>query len=651
MLRPIEPARVVLDPGGAPFNLDYGDVYASRDGALAQARHVFLHGSGLPQAWRGREQFVIVETGFGLGVNFLATWHAWRDDAQRPRRLHFVSVERHPVEARALRALAPPELAALSQELAAQWPAPMPGLHRREFEDGAVLLTLGYGDAGSLLPQLVAGADAFFLDGFAPDRNPEAWTLQVMKALARLARDRATVATWCTAHPVREHLAAAGFEITLEAGFGHKRQMLRATFAPRWRVRRHEPPAPLAGERDAIVIGAGLAGASAAFALARRGWTVRVLERSALAGAAASALPWGLLHPQVTADDNFAARLSRAGFFNARAHLERLAPAGHWNDAPLWHAGGAFVQAQDDDQAARWETLAAAMRLAPDFAQVRGAAAMAHELGVAPRTGGWWYAKGASVAAARLCEAWLDHPRITLHRSCPVDRLEWQEGHWIARGAGGESHGSANVCVVAGALAAPGLLGLAFAPVRPVPGRLSLVTAPALSALRATVSGGGTLVPIGDGRFAVGATYEMDGGEAPDTAERTQRAHESNLERLARLLAKPVDATPVGLFTATRCVARDRLPLAGAVADERAIVARASRLRGAHLADLPRVPGLYASFAFGSRGIALAPLAADWIAAQVEGEPWPLERELAGRLDVARFLLGAVRRGRAAVNP
>ena len=87
MLQRIEPARVVLDASGAPFNEQYGDVYASRDGALGQALHVFLHGNGLPERWRGRDQFVIVETGFGLGVNFLATWQRWREDSARPRRL------------------------------------------------------------------------------------------------------------------------------------------------------------------------------------------------------------------------------------------------------------------------------------------------------------------------------------------------------------------------------------------------------------------------------------------------------------------------------------------------------------------------------------------------------------------------------------
>ena len=106
---------------GVPFSERYGDVYASRDGALAQAMQVFVGGCGLPQGWQGRDQFVVLETGFGLGTNFLATWQAWCDDRQRPQRLHFVSVEAHPVSADSLRAAAPPPLAHLAAQLADRW--------------------------------------------------------------------------------------------------------------------------------------------------------------------------------------------------------------------------------------------------------------------------------------------------------------------------------------------------------------------------------------------------------------------------------------------------------------------------------------------------------------------------------------------------
>ncbi|HTT09832.1 MAG TPA: bifunctional tRNA (5-methylaminomethyl-2-thiouridine)(34)-methyltransferase MnmD/FAD-dependent 5-carboxymethylaminomethyl-2-thiouridine(34) oxidoreductase MnmC [Burkholderiaceae bacterium] len=641
MFRSIEPARVVLDPSGAPFNPEYGDVYASRDGALGQARHVFLRGNNLPARWQRHDQFVIVETGFGLGVNFLATWQAWREDPARPRRLHFVSVEKHPVDAATLRRFAPPEVALLARELAAAWPPALAGMHRREFEGGAVTLTLALGDAEYLLPQLVAGADAFFLDGFAQERNPAMWSPRVLKSLTRLAREGATAATWCTARAVREGLVAAGFDVRLDAGFGHRRRMLCARFAPRWRMRRRDAPSAYGGAREAIVIGAGLAGACVAWSLARRGWRVTVLERGSHPAAGASALPRGLLHPQITADDNHAARLTRAGFLVARAMLHELAPGGTWRRQPLWRADGTLVQASDAREEEHWQALAATLDLPQSFVQVRSASEATSLLGVRPQNGGWWFGGGTTVAVAKLCAALLENAGAMLRTAAAIERLVRQGDGWSAESGHRAVLAAAPACIVATALDAPRLLQLQYAPVRAVRGRLSLFDIPALASLRASTSGGGTLAATDEGRFLVGASYEAGAnGELDD--EDVAPVHAGNLVRLTRLIATPLAATPAGVFDAIRCVARDRLPLVGVVADESA-VSKDVAARGAHLEDLPRRVGLCASFAFGSRGLSLAPLAAELIAAQIEGEPWPLEREVAARIDAARFLLRRMR--------
>jgi tRNA 5-methylaminomethyl-2-thiouridine biosynthesis bifunctional protein len=173
---PIVPGRLERDADGLPHSAEFGDVYHPRQGALAQARQVFLAGNGLPARWRGREQFVVLETGFGLGNNFLATWQAWRDDPQRPDHLHFLSVEARPLRRDDLAAEPRGEgLAPLAAELAAAWPPLTCNLHRLSFEAGRVQLLLALGDVGDWLPQLVARVDAFFLDGFSPARNPRMW--------------------------------------------------------------------------------------------------------------------------------------------------------------------------------------------------------------------------------------------------------------------------------------------------------------------------------------------------------------------------------------------------------------------------------------------------------------------------------------------
>ncbi|GAB4475788.1 MAG: bifunctional tRNA (5-methylaminomethyl-2-thiouridine)(34)-methyltransferase MnmD/FAD-dependent 5-carboxymethylaminomethyl-2-thiouridine(34) oxidoreductase MnmC [Burkholderiaceae bacterium] len=634
----IETERLAFDATGAPFSARYGDVYASRDGALAQARHVFLGGNDLPARWRDRAQFTIVETGFGLGINFLATWQAWRDDPRRCGRLHFVSVELHPLAAGDVAAAAPAELRPLARELAARWPLPLPGLHRLEFESGRLVLTLALGDVREVVPQLVCGADAFYLDGFAPIRNPQMWEPASIRALARLARPAATLATWTTARAVRDALAASGFELAVRAGFGRKREMLTARFAPRWKMRRHEPAAPHEGERRALVIGAGLAGCHVAAALARRGWRIALLERMPAPARGASGLPWGLLHPQIAADDSVLARLTRAGFLLARARLADT-------DAALWHDGGVFRQARDDAEAAAWRAALTVLGFPSEYAAWIDAGEAAARLGVRPGRGGLWFPLGAVVSARRWCERLLaEGAAIEARYDCAVQRLACDGGEWIVLDGAGRARAAAPVVVVAAALEAPTLLGLRHAPVQAVRGRVSLLAADDLARLRAGLAGDGSFVRGTDGALCVGATYEPAPTEAG--ADDDARAHAGNLQRLARLLAEPVAPAIVGVFDGARCVARDRLPLAGAIADEAAALAAAASLRGAHLQDLPRRPGLYGAFALGSRGLTLAPLAAELVAAQIEGEPWPIERALAAALDPARFLLQRLRRAR-----
>ena len=639
----VQPVRLIRDAEGVPCSDLYGDVYASRDGALGQARHVFLGGNDLPARWAGREQFVLLETGFGLGTNFLATWAAWQADARRPRRLHFLSVELHPLPAEALLAAAPPEMLSLAQQLAQKWPLPLPGLHLMEFEGGGIRLTLAFGDARTLVPQLIVGADAIYLDGFAPSRNPAMWEPALIKAIGRCARADATLATYTTAHDVRNALAAAGFELEIRPGFGRKREMLTGRYRPKWRVRRHEPSLPYSGSRSAVVVGAGLAGSACGEALARRGWSVQVLDSSPQAGGA-SALPWGLVHPHFAADDNLLARLTRAGAALAETALRRAVRSGATAAGPVWQRCGVFQQANDTGEAARWRCTIERLQLPTDYVTWLEPAAAAGRLGIAPARGGLWWPAGLMVSPPRWVEALLCAPGMT-RRQASVGGIEaaGDEG-WRVVGVDGTTLACAAVVIVAAANDAPRLLGASMLPVQAVPGQVTLFNAEELLDLRAGLGGDGTLLRAPDGMLAVGATYETAVGTASALLDE-RAADRSNLERLTRLLAVAVDAQVVGRFAGTRCVARDRLPYVGAVADDAGVAAQAAALRGAHFEDLPRCPNLYSSFAFGSRGLSFATLAAELIAARIEGEPAPIERDLAHAVDPARVLLHRLRKG------
>jgi tRNA 5-methylaminomethyl-2-thiouridine biosynthesis bifunctional protein len=158
--------------------------------------------------------------------------------------------------------------------------------------------------------------------------------------------------------------------------------------------------------------------------------------------------------------------------------------------------------------------------------------------------------------------------------------------------------------------------------------------------------GDGYAVPLAD-TLLTGATYELDDADEAIRAS----GHAENLERLAHLLPglgselADIDITTLDGRVAFRCVTSDRLPMIGALGDEAACARRVASLRGAWPLDLPRATGLYGAFAFGSRGLVWSSLGAELIASQLEGEPWPLERDLAESLDPARYLLRALRQG------
>ncbi|BBU28819.1 tRNA 5-methylaminomethyl-2-thiouridine biosynthesis bifunctional protein MnmC [Burkholderia sp. THE68] len=590
---------------------------------------LLLASHDLPARWRHRRVFTFVDTTFSV---FPSLWQRWRADEQRCDRLHVVAVA-------PLAALDDPPCAddpALTAELARAWPMRVPGVHRLEFDEGRVVLTLAIGDdTQALLSKLWLRADAFHVDATGDART-------LCKTLARFAGDGATLsasAADALHAPLRQALEASGFACSSASTDAR----LIARFAPRWRVRRHEPPLPCAANvREAIVIGAGLAGCAMSSRLAARGWRVTLIDRHALPARDASGNPAGVFHPIVWRDDSVAARLTRAGFLYALRRWQSLEDARH----DLLRSGAGLLQIADTADDA--DALAAAIaRFAypSDYVQPITRDDAARLAGIEVARGGWFFPRGGAISPAAVCAAQLADAsaHITTRMQTEGIRIAHDGQFWRAFDASGDEIARAPVIVLANAHDAARLAGLYGAPTRSVRGQLTVLDAGALDALRMPVIGEGYAVPLGAQRTLIGATYDIDN---PDRDIR-DAGHRENIERVAGMLPglaltpKTVRAGRV----AFRCVTSDRMPMIGQLADETAARREAHRLSGAWPLDLPRMPGLYGAFAFGSRGLVWATLAAELIAAQIEGEPWPIERELAEAIDPARFLLRALRHG------
>ena len=227
---------VIWSDNNCPSSPRFNDVYRSRNGGLVQAETVFLGGCQLPQRWREVPQFCVLETGFGLGLNFLATWNTWQQDDQRCTVLHYVAIEAYPVSTvdllHSAKALAPPNpaLCSLAAELAQVWSGLRPGLQHFEFADGAVCLTLVIGQVLPMLQQLDCWADAVYLDGFSPAKNPEMWSQATLNAVAARCRPGSVLASYSVAASVRKGLSDAGFLVKRCPGVPPKWQRLEALF-------------------------------------------------------------------------------------------------------------------------------------------------------------------------------------------------------------------------------------------------------------------------------------------------------------------------------------------------------------------------------------------------------------------------------------
>ncbi len=620
----LTPARIRFE-GAAPFATEFGDVYHSADGGPEQSVRVFLEGNGLPHRWRECDSFQILELGFGMGLNFLVAWEAWRR-SERPQdaRLHFVSVEQHPFTREDLvRAWRPhAALAPFAQALSEAWPPLVPGIHTLEFEGGRVCLTLALGDVQALLPELSMAAQAVFLDGFSPARNPRMWEESVIRQVARLCAPQATLATWCVAGSVRRALEHQGFTVRRLPGFGRKRERLAACFdrIPEAGFRRRATPrhnASLAvslappAERRAIVVGAGLGGCLVTERLSRLGWQVILLDRRNGPAAEASGNPAGILRPVLSRDDNLASRLGRAGFLHALGTVARLQAA---TGTVFSQMRGVLHLVSDDAQAVSARRTLAERGYPADFARFLEREEASRLASLPLPQGGWHFPSAGWIEPGSYCRAALHAAgqAVAPRWQAEVASLHRTAQGWAAHDADGRVLAQAPVLILAPGAGAGRFSQAAMLPLDIFRGQITLLGQNPLPPQTPVLCRDGYLIPGPGPGLCIGATYDASADLNP-----RERDSRENLSRLGPLLpGLALQDLPRTERVGLRCVARDRLPLVG---------------------EMPGEPGLYAVMGLASRGLVWSSLAAALIAARLEGTPLPLERQLARAVSPARF--------------
>lgn len=608
---------------GVPESSRFGDVYFSRDNGLEETRYVFLAHNRLPERFRSVPaggRFVVAETGFGTGLNFLATWQAWRERAPgHPCVLHFVSAERYPLTRHDLqRALALwPELEPLARQLLAQYPPLVRGTHRLVFDQGRVRLTLHFGDVLEAWQALTFQANAWFLDGFAPALNPEMWLEQAMSEVRRHSAPGATLATFTAVGRVRRALAAQGFAMRKTPGFGRKREMLAGTLntGP-------EPPS-VSTDRDIVIVGAGIAGTLLARNLAERGFPVTLLDAQPQPGQGASGNRQGALYVKLGVEFNDQTELALGALTFGQRYY-------HPYQGRFWHPTGLLQLAWSSQEQSRQQRFLDRNRYPEELLVPVDAEQASRLAGLPVDTGGLWFPGGGWLTPSALCQALAQHPRITLRQGAEVTRLTPCNGQWhlACRDGGGLVAGT---LVITAGHQSPALLPLAaehrFKAIR---GQVTHLPEPALRHRpRAVVCGQKYLNPCHEGIAVTGATFDLHENSPHPSAD----SHRDNLGQLDAMLpgllapSCPAPETVEGRV-GFRCTTHDYQPVAGPL----------------HAAG-HGLDGVYVLTGLGSKGLAYGPLLAEYLADRISGQPHCLPDHLARRVHPGRMFRAAARGG------
>lgn len=648
---------------GQPYNPDFDDVYFSADNGLEESEHVFIQHNQLLERFKRvaegaidnhASQFVIAETGFGSGLNFLLTVKHWLQLSHASQTLCFYSVEQTPFCLEDLRRaqLAWPGLAEIAQELQQAYQVASDGFHLLELFAGRVRLVLMVGDAEQMLGQCKASVDAWFLDGFAPALNQQMWSRGLFQQIKRLSRPGTTFSTYTAVGDVRRGLAEAGFAVQKVAGCGNKRHMLKGEFTPQMAPASTAPGyqpwfegavSNLDRNSHIAIVGAGIAGLSTAWSLVKRGFKVTVLERGTSYGAQASGNPHAMLMPRLSLQDAADAEFYSSAYFHALRCLQQLDP-----QQQGWQQSGGL-------QLPSTERIKKQMVDYPQtdqLVQVLDAQQASEVCGLPMSEPVQYYPLAASLQPlkilARLIEVMGD--ALTIHYSTTLASFERVAEQWQLKLPDGETIASVDGLIFCNAWQVKQQPAFEHMAIQPARGQLSVLQANAQSrSLKLPVSSEGYLLPAIGQQHIAGASFELD-----DCCEQLRDAeHQQNLQAIHSWQPDLFSAEDlIGGRASVRAVTPDRVPVLGAVPEIKAYLQDYVDLYKGKAAyryhNGQYLPHLYINSGHGARGFSSAFLCAELLATGICNESLPVSNRVRYALHPARFLIRRLKKRKPA---
>jgi tRNA 5-methylaminomethyl-2-thiouridine biosynthesis bifunctional protein len=590
-----------------PYAKDFDDIYYAEENGLSESRYVFIDQNNLEERFRKTESFFAIgELGFGTGLNFLATWDRWRKSKRPPSAiLHYISCEKYPLTPDQIRrALSRwPELNSLAEEFLKQYVELPLGFYRFRFEQDGIILTLLIGDALTNLRQLHAKIDAWYFDGFSPQKNPALWSPEIFSQVAKLSLPSTTFATYAAAGFVKRNLTEAGFLVEKSVGFGRKREMLKGRFQDQEATKRTN------FSRDRVtIIGAGIAGCSVAQALSRRGFQVQLIdEASQIASKGSGNLAGNSLLP-LTAHSSVLSQLGLSGLVYLRNELKKLG---------LPSDRGLLQFFSDDLKFSQKRKGLESSGIPESFARVVSAEEVNEKAGIEISKPGIFFEHATNLSLPQLSQNLSDEIPVLLNQK--ITEIQHESHLWKIFGHEGFVTESEILILCS----ASEILKYPFAshlPLRTVRGQIAYIESQQLSNLKIPLCFDSYLSPRLDGGVhTLGATYDREnlGSEI--------RPHENeeliqNLNRFLDPLKINAKIHSARVGFRTNCPGQE--PMVGALFSK----------------EGERIENAYLLTALASRGSIYAGIAAEFLASQITGEPLPISEQVLAGINPRRFI-------------
>ncbi|MGX9417252.1 bifunctional tRNA (5-methylaminomethyl-2-thiouridine)(34)-methyltransferase MnmD/FAD-dependent 5-carboxymethylaminomethyl-2-thiouridine(34) oxidoreductase MnmC [Vibrio sp. WJH972] len=662
-------AHLDWNDSGTPVSEQFDDVYFSNVNGLEETRYVFLRQNQLPQRWleTDEKRFVIGETGFGTGLNFLATWQWFEQFRQQHpdaplQSLHFISFEKFPLNKSDLVKAhqAWPELAHYAEQLQQHYPIAAPECHRIVLADGMVTLDLWFGDIKECMPKVPTPEtgiiDAWFLDGFAPSKNPDMWSQELFNGMAQLAKYQCSCATFTAAGFVRRGLIEAGFEMKKVKGFGTKRDMLAGSMQVKTPYTNISPcyaMPPVSNLQDVAIIGGGIASASLAKALSDRGISVTLYCKDAQPAQGASGNRQGAIYPLINHSHDAISRFFTSAFIYSRQFINHAAQSLKFD-----HDWCGVTQLMWDEKSTRKLQRLGDGQFPSELVTRFTSGQTCLSLGVPVSSPSIHYPLGGWLCPAQLTEQLISrltqNQKLTTHFNCEINEITWDdsEKHWLL--TSGDQRFTHQTVVIANGHLFDQLSPSSKLPLGKVKGQVSHIpTTDALKQLNNVLCYDGYMTPINpnNGHHCIGASYDrsqLNNDFDPD-------AQRINKQKLINCVndqnwPKGVNVEDGLSRQGVRCVSRDHLPFVGNIGELDIIrhqYKASSGFKGSPIDEVHHYPNLYAFLGLGSRGLSSAPLLGELLASIICNDPLPLPVDILEKLHPSRMWVRKLLKGKA----